>query len=79
MSNPFDKEREANSAYAVYVNPVDLSEYRIIKTFDDPKLENDNSNWLVVTRDMWSGDNDVKKIKAKETLCFSVILHRRLE
>jgi hypothetical protein len=75
MSNPFDKEREAYNAYAVYVNPLDLAEYRIIKTFDDPKLENDNSNWLVVTRNMWSGDyDDVKKIKAREVKNYSFLL-----
>lgn len=75
MSNPFDKEREPNNAYAIYVNPVDLAEYRIIKTFDDPKLENDNSNWLVATRNMWSGDDDVKKIKAREVKHYAFLLY----
>lgn len=74
MSNPFDKECKPDSAYAVYVNPVDLAEYRIIKTFDAPKLENDNSSWLVLTRNMWSGDDDIKKIKAREVKHYAFLL-----
>ncbi len=51
MIMTFDKEQAPNDPYALYVNPVDMTEYRIIRASKD--------RWTVAIKDMGPfKDND---------------------
>ena len=55
LPNPFDKEVPIKKAYAIYLSPEILTEYRIVKTFTHPSNETHNSKWLVATKRMSMG------------------------
>ena len=52
LVNPFDKEVSIRKAYAIYLSPEALTEYRIVKTFTHPSNETEDSKWLVATKRM---------------------------
>mgnify|MGYP003674316738 FL=1 len=52
LPNPFDKEVPIKKAYAIYLSPEALTEYRIVKTFTHPSNETEDSRWLVATKRM---------------------------
>ena len=55
LPNPFDKEVPIKKAYAIYLSPEILTEYRIVKTFTHPSNETHKSKWLVATKRMSMG------------------------
>ena len=73
--NPFDKEQSTSDPYAVYVNPIELSEYKVIKTFTNPKAEQHDSYWLVANRNMLTEEYDIIKMKVSEIKQYSFLLN----
>ena len=57
IDNPFSIQRRPSKAYAVYVNPTDGSENKIIKVINDDK-------WLVAVKYIWDDDYSIKEMKA---------------
>ena len=55
LPNPFNKEVPIKKAYAIYLSPETLTEYRIVKTYTHPSNETHNSKWLVATKRMSIG------------------------
>ena len=55
LPNPFDKEVPIKKAYAIYLSPEILTEYRIVKTFTHPSNETGASKWLVASKRMELG------------------------
>ena len=55
LPNPFDKKVPIKKAYAIYLSPEILTEYRIVKTYTHPSNETHNSKWLVATKRMSMG------------------------
>ena len=53
--NPFDKEVPVKKAYAIYLSPEQLTEYRVLKTFNHPLNETEESKWLVARKNMLIG------------------------
>ena len=55
LPNPFDKKVPIKKAYAIYLSPEILTEYRIVKTFTHPSNETGGSKWLVASKRMALG------------------------
>ena len=55
LPNPFDKKVPIKKAYAIYLSPEILTEYRIVKTFTHPSNETEDSKWLVAIKRMTLG------------------------
>ncbi len=53
--NPFDEEVPVKKAYAIYLSPEQLIEYRVIKTYNHPLNETEESKWLVARKNMLIG------------------------
>ena len=58
IDNPFSIQRRPSKAYAVYVNPIDGSENRILKVIDE-------NNWLVAIRYPWDVEYEYKRMEPK--------------
>ena len=69
ISNPFNKEVPIKKAYAIYLSPETLTEYRIVKTFTHPSNETGDSKWLVASKRMALGlpnDYDLTEISKED-------------
>lgn len=58
IDNPFSIQRRPSKAYAVYVNPTDGSENRILKVIDE-------DSWLVAIRYPWDAEYEYKRMEPK--------------
>ena len=55
ISNPFNEEVPIKRAYAICLSPETLTEHRILKTFNHPSEETEDSKWLVASKHMLLG------------------------
>tara|TARA_R100001143_G_scaffold60511_1_gene60062 strand:+ start:361 stop:624 length:264 start_codon:yes stop_codon:yes gene_type:complete len=72
--NPFDKEQTPSNAYAIYINPIEFAEYKVIKTFTNPKTEQHDSHWLIANEHMITEDVEIIKMKVSDVKNYSFLM-----